>query len=193
MQNPGSPNHPWLLVGWSVSVLGSPPINNPRLVHFEYFWLVAWSQPMQPIKNIQNGPNAVYILIRNNQDLISVHLWNNLSTFIPKHFLQNLKHPLVAKRTIYGRTLGRPVDSWVVFGDWATIFQQHCYHWLFISFVIQWIAVILGKWKKMCLSIVTGHPHDIPVNVTGHHILCMYICYEIHNFNKTRLFYLAIG
>ena len=29
-----------------------------------------------------------------------------VSTFIPKHFLQNPKNPLVAKRIIYGRTLG---------------------------------------------------------------------------------------
>ena len=65
---------------------------------------------MQPIKNGQNGPNGVRILLRYNGHLISVHLWNRLSTFIPKHFLQNLKNPLVAKLTIYGRTLGRPVD-----------------------------------------------------------------------------------
>ena len=84
---------------------------------------------MEPIKNIQNGPNTAYILLRNNGDLISVHLWNRLYTFIPKHFMQNLKHPLVTKRTIYGKTLGRLVDSWVAFGDRATIFQQHCkYH-----------------------------------------------------------------
>ena len=54
-----------------------------------------------------------------------MHLWNRLSTFIPKHFLQNLKNPLIVKPTIYGRTLGGPVDSWVTFGDQATVFQQH--------------------------------------------------------------------
>ena len=48
-----------------------------------------------------------------------------MSCFIPKYFLQNLKNSLVAKRTIDGGTLGRPVDSWVTFGDRATIFQQH--------------------------------------------------------------------
>ena len=48
-----------------------------------------------------------------------------LSTFIPKHFLQNLKNPLVAKWTIYGRTLCHPVDSWVAFGDQVTVFQQY--------------------------------------------------------------------
>ena len=37
--------------------------------------------------------------------------------FILKHFLQNLTNPLVAKRTIYGRTLGRPVDWCVALGD----------------------------------------------------------------------------
>ena len=41
-------------------------------------------------------------------------------------FCKTLKNPLVTKRTIYGRTLGHPVDSWVTFGDQATIFQQHC-------------------------------------------------------------------
>ena len=49
-----------------------------------------------------------------------------MSSFIPKNFLQNLKNSLVAKRTIDGGTLGRPVDSWVAYGDRATIFQQHC-------------------------------------------------------------------
>ena len=49
-----------------------------------------------------------------------------MSSFIPKYFLQNLKNVLVAKRTIDGGTLGRPVDSWVAFGNRATIFQQHC-------------------------------------------------------------------
>ena len=72
---------------------------------------------MQPVKNGQNGPNGVRILLRHNGHLISTHLWNRLSTFIPKHLLQNLKNLLVAKRTIYGRILGRPVDSWVAFGD----------------------------------------------------------------------------
>ena len=72
-------------------------------------------------KNGQNGPNGIGILLRHNGHLISVHLWNRFSTFILKHFL----HPLVAKRTIYGRTLGRPVDWWVAFGDRANVFQQH--------------------------------------------------------------------
>ena len=68
-------------------------------------------------------PNGVRILQRHNEHLILMHLWNRLSTFILKHFLQNLKNPLVAKRTIYGRTLGRPC---VAFGNRATVFQQHC-------------------------------------------------------------------
>ena len=50
---------------------------------------------------------------------------DRLSTFISKHFLQNLKNPLVAKWTIYGRTLCHPVDSWVAFGDRVTVFQQY--------------------------------------------------------------------
>ena len=82
---------------------------------------------MQPIKNGQNGPNRIRLLLRHNEPFISGHLWNPLSTFIPKHFLQNLKNALVAKRTIYGRTLGHPVDWWIKFGDRATIFQQHCF------------------------------------------------------------------
>ena len=106
-------DHPWLLVGWSISVLGSPPTNSLL-------------KPCNQSKNGQNGPNGVYILLRNNGHLISGHLWNRLYTFIPKNFLQNLKHPLVAKRTIYGKTMGRPMDSWVAFDDRATIFQQHC-------------------------------------------------------------------
>ena len=80
---------------------------------------------MQPIKKwskwTKRGPHFT-----KTQWAQSVHLWNRLSTFISKHFLQNLKNPLVAKGTIYGRTLGPPVDSWVTFGDRATVFQQHC-------------------------------------------------------------------
>ena len=40
-------------------------------------------------------------------------------------FLQNIKNPLFAKRTIHGRTLGRLLDSWIAIGDRATVFQQH--------------------------------------------------------------------
>ena len=87
----------WLMVGWSVSVLDGPSINN---------LISLWNQ----LKNGQNG---------------TWYLWNRMSSFIPKYFLQNLKNSLVAKRTINGGTLGRPVDSWVAFGDRATIFQQH--------------------------------------------------------------------
>ena len=108
-------DHLWLMVGWSVSVLGSPPINNLL-------------RPCNQSKNGQNGPNGIRILLRHNGHLISVHLWNCLSTFITKHFLQNLKNSLVAKRTIYGWTLGHLVDWWVAFGDRATVFQQH---WLY--------------------------------------------------------------
>ena len=50
---------------------------------------------------------------------LSVHFSSEI--FFAKH-----KNSLVAKRTIHGRTLGRPLDSWVAFGDWATVFQQHC-------------------------------------------------------------------
>ena len=58
--------------------------------------------------------------------MISMHLRSCLSTFLPKYSLQNIKNSLVAKRTIHGRTLGRPLDSWVAIGDRATVFQQHC-------------------------------------------------------------------
>ena len=106
------------MVGWSLSVLGSLPINNLL-------------RPCNQSKNGQNGPNGIHILLRRNGHLISVHLWNCVSTFITKHFLQNLKNSLVAKRTIYGRTLGRPVDWWVAYGDRATVFQQH---WTWLTF-----------------------------------------------------------
>ena len=36
---------------------------------------------------------------------------NVMSSFILKYLLQNPKNSLVAKRTIEGGTLGRPVDS----------------------------------------------------------------------------------
>ena len=38
---------------------------------------------MQLIKNGHNEPNGIRILIRYNGHLISLHLWNRLSTFIP--------------------------------------------------------------------------------------------------------------
>ena len=100
------------MIGWSVSVLGNLPINNLL-------------RPCNQSKNGQNRPNGISILLRRNGYLISVRLWNRLSTFIVKHLLQNLKSPLIANRTICGRTLGCPVDLWVAFGDRATIFQQH--------------------------------------------------------------------
>ena len=59
-----------------------------------------------------------------NGHLISVHLWHRLSTFFLQYFLQNLKNPLVVKRTIKGWTLGRPVGSWVSFGDRITAALQ---------------------------------------------------------------------
>ena len=119
------PDHPKCHHGWSVE----PPMISTYFTHWgglSQFWVVR-----QSIICWDHATNKKYSkwtkhLLRNNGDLISVHLWNRLYTFIPKHFLQNLKHPLVAKRTIYGRTLGRPVDSWVALGDRVTIFQQHC-------------------------------------------------------------------
>ena len=56
-----------------------------------------------------------------------------MSSFILKYLQQNPKNSLVAKRTIDGGTLGRPVDSWVAFGDRATMFQQHCRRVVFVT------------------------------------------------------------
>ena len=90
MQNPDSlMDYLWFMVRWSISFLGSSSINNLL-------------RPCNQSKNDQNGQSGVRILLRQNGRLISVHLWNRLSTFIPNHFLQNLKNPLVAKWTIYG-------------------------------------------------------------------------------------------
>ena len=44
--------------------------------------------------------------------------------FIRNIFLQNIKNSLVAKRTIHGRTLGRPLDSWVAIGDVRPYFSS---------------------------------------------------------------------
>ena len=60
------------------------------------------------------------------------HAKNDIMTRIvcplsfPNVFCKTLKIPLVATRTIHGRILGRPMDTWVTFGDRATVFQQHC-------------------------------------------------------------------
>ena len=77
---------------------------------------------MKMVKRTQSEP-AFYLGTSTNRHMISV---NAMSSFILKYFLQNLKNSLVAKRTIGGGTLGRPVDSWVSFGNRGTIFQQHC-------------------------------------------------------------------
>ena len=115
MQNPVSPNRPSMVdgkAGWSVSFLGSPPINNLLI-------------PCSQSKNGQNGPNGVCILLR-HLDIWYQYICEIVSPLsLENIFCKNLKNPLVAKQTIYGRTLGRPVDSWVAFGKRATIFQQH--------------------------------------------------------------------
>ena len=120
------------MVGWSVSVLGGPSINN---------LLRAWNQ----LKWSKGGNrNSRFTKAQVQTDTwyqwISVSFWN---IFILKYFLQNLKNSLVAKRTIYDRTLGRPVDSWVAVGDRATVFQQH---W-------NWTAVM----GRCCLAVFTEH------------------------------------
>ena len=80
--------------------------------------------------------------------------------------LQNLKNSLVAKRTIDGGTLGRPVDSWVGFGDRAPMFQQHWFGFLdsgvlhIMTAVIQWLEfeeLVMNTWvfpsyKLRCLK-----------------------------------------
>ena len=85
--------------------------------------------------------------------MTSIHLWGCLSTFLPKYFLQNIKNSWVAKRTIHGKTLGRPLDSWVAIGNRATVFQQHCYmsSWPFIwhcTFILN-ITAYVGGWTQM--------------------------------------------
>ena len=92
------------MVGWSVSFLGSPPINNL----------------LRPCSQSKNGH---FTWAQWTFD-ISASVESSLH-FHSKTF--SAKHPLVAKRTIYGsRTLGRPMNSWVAFGAWATVVQQHC-------------------------------------------------------------------
>ena len=71
----------------------------------------------------RQSESALYLGTSTYGHMISV---NRMSSFIPKYFLQNLKNLMVTKWTIDGGTLGRLVDSWVAFGDRATIFQQHC-------------------------------------------------------------------
>ena len=93
-------HHLWLMVGWSVSVLGSPPIKNLL-------------RPCNHSKWTKRGPHftkAKRTFYISAFEESSVH-------FHSETFSANLKNTLVAIRTINGRTLGRPVDSWVVFGD----------------------------------------------------------------------------
>ena len=88
--------------------------------------------------------SAFYLGTSTNGDMISV---NVMSSFILIYFLQNLKNSLVTKRTIGGATLGRPVDSWVAFGDRATIFQQHCIGWCapFWQLIVRRAGLLLSQ------------------------------------------------
>ena len=52
--------------------------------------------------------------------------------FHSKTFSAKMKILLVTKSTSYGKTLGRPMDSRITFGDRSTVFQQRClnmYEW----------------------------------------------------------------
>ena len=79
------------------------------------------------------------------------YLRSCLSTFLPKYFFQNTKNSLFAKRTIHGRTLGRPLDSWVAFGDRATVFQQH-WLWPLLAVTELWslgpgaVTTVSSRW-----------------------------------------------
>ena len=70
----------------------------------------------------RQSDSTFYLGTSTNAHMISV---NVMFSFILKYFQQNLKNSLVPNRTIGGGTLGRPVDSWVTFGNRVTIFQQH--------------------------------------------------------------------
>ena len=82
------------------------------------FYFLVWIH----LKMVKRGQSetAFYLGASTNGHMISVNVMSIL-----KYFLQNLKNSLVAKRTIGGETLGRPVDSRAAFGDRATIFRQH--------------------------------------------------------------------
>ena len=126
------------MVGWSVLVLGGPSINDMLRAWNQLKWSKGghWN-PCLTSAQVQTDTWYQWIVCR--------------SSFIPKYFLQNLKNPLVAKRTIHGGTLGRPVDSWVAFGDRVTIFQQHCFMYLvwrpkFIA--PHKLCLIQGGWSR---------------------------------------------
>ena len=144
-QNPGSPNGPPMIDGWVVRLSSGWSV----IIYTRY------TETIKSIKELAKTSQSVFTLYSDTsthrhadgfvQDcsisgalameilqscakpLISMHLRSCLSTFLPKIFLQNTNNSLVAKRTIHGRTLGRPLDSWVAFGDRATVFQQHCF------------------------------------------------------------------
>ena len=97
---------------------------------------------------------AFYLDTSTNGHMISVHRWNHVPSFIPKYFLQNLKNSLVAKRTIDGGTLGRPVDSWVGFGDRVTMFQQHCQDNL--TGMCSHLSFRFFPWNICCASVCSG-------------------------------------
>ena len=142
---PGRPtDHPWLMVAWSVSVLGGPSwytetiksIKELAKTSQSVFTLYSDTSTHRHADHADgfvqdcsiSGALAMEILQSCAKPLISMHLRSCLSTFLPKYFLQNINNSLVAKRTIHGRTLGRPLDSWVAFGDQATVFQQQWHH-----------------------------------------------------------------
>ena len=130
-------DHPWLMVGWSMSALSGPSIN-----------IICWDYKIK-YKMVQL--DVTFCLDTGTKGhIISVHLWNCVSSFIPKFFfLQNLQNSLVAKRTIHGWTLACSLTSWVTFGNhisaalhWKMCsFRHHENHWsadhISIEFEIQ--------------------------------------------------------
>ena len=113
MQNPGSHNGPPMVDGCVVRLSSVWSVNQKSVRNMKSIKMVKRRQ----------SESTFYIGTSTKGHMLSVIV---MSGFILKYFLQNLKNSLVAKWTIGDVTLGRPVDSWVAFGDRATIFQQHC-------------------------------------------------------------------
>ena len=79
--------------------------------------------------------------------------------FIRNIFLQNIKNSLVAKRTIHGRTLGRPLDSWVAIGDVRPYFSSTVLKKMTQSFK--------GQLSELSGWVLFDYSHGCPVHSLG--------------------------
>ena len=138
-QNLGSPNGPPMIDSWVVRLSFGWSVNN---ILRTWIQLKNWSKRANRYSRFIQSTNrhidgfvhdcSISSALEILQSCTKPWIWYQCicGVVCPLFYrnilvLQNIKNSLVAKRTIHGRTLGRPLDSWVAFSNQATIFQQH--------------------------------------------------------------------